>query len=180
MKTLLVLSFLIFSFPLHSEEKPKEGAYKLNSVSIEFQSGTRFGAVKGKFQKVSVVKLNVLKKELSLSIDTSSVDTGLGMRDKHLRAEDFFDTGKYPKASFTLNSLDESSPTRVQAKGLLHLKGKDKPLTFSATKLESDKKLEYKGKLELSRKEFGMVYDSLINPIEDKVTVIFSLSIDKE
>ena len=43
---------------------------------------------------------------INFSIETSSIDTGLGMRDNHRRSEDFFDTRKFPMATFRRVSRD--------------------------------------------------------------------------
>ena len=39
-------------------------------------------------------------RRINLTIDAASLDTGIEMRDKHLRSSDFFDMGRFPTIVF--------------------------------------------------------------------------------
>jgi polyisoprenoid-binding protein YceI len=73
------------------------------------------------------------KSTLTVTIGTDSVN-GLDERlNQHLKAPDFFDTGKFPKATFTATSIEPTSPTTARVNGDLTLKGVTKPVAFDAT-----------------------------------------------
>src|SRR5512137_2016851 len=61
--------------------------------------------VKGSFEKFTgMVELNdkdVTKSKVDVSIETTSINTGVNKRDEHLRSADFFDVTKYPAMTFT-------------------------------------------------------------------------------
>jgi len=44
------------------------------------------------------------------TIDVSSIDTGVGDRDAHLRSGDFFDVDRYPRITFRSTRIDGDAP----------------------------------------------------------------------
>ena len=61
--------------------------------------------VRGQFCKVGGTvyfdPLNITNSSIELSIDASSIFTGIQKRDDHLKSADFFDVDKYPAITFT-------------------------------------------------------------------------------
>lgn len=120
---------------------------------------------------------------LSVTIDTSSVDTGIKARDKHLRGEDFFWTQKYPEAIFVLSKATKEGDNKVRVEGQLTLRGVTKVIQFNA-KLESNKDANghrvyrAQGSLTLNRQDFGLSYKPffLLPSIQDQVEVVFDLT----
>ncbi|WP_409565271.1 YceI family protein [Methylobacterium sp. J-078] len=73
------------------------------------------------------------KSRLTVTIGTDSVN-GLNDRlNQHLKTPDFFDTARFPKATFTATSIEPTSPTTARVNGDLTLKGVTKPVGFDAT-----------------------------------------------
>ena len=66
-----------------------------------------------------------------ITIDTTSVDTGSTLFDKHIQAEDYLDTAKYPKATFKASKAVFKGDTPVSLEGELTLKGVTKPVTLA-------------------------------------------------
>lgn len=71
--------------------------------------------------------------QADITIDMTTVNTGLADFDGHLRAEDFLDTAKYPTATFksTRVLFDSDKPSSIE--GLLTIKGITKPVTLTVT-----------------------------------------------
>lgn len=71
--------------------------------------------------------------EVDITIDMTSIDTGFEPFDGHLQSEDFFDTKRYPTATFksTKVTFDGDRPTSVE--GNLTIKGVTKPVTLTIT-----------------------------------------------
>lgn len=71
--------------------------------------------------------------QADITIDMTTVNTGLADFDEHLRAEDFLDTAKYPTATFksTRVLFDGDKPSSLE--GLLTIKGVTKPVTLTVT-----------------------------------------------
>ena len=71
--------------------------------------------------------------QADITIDMTTVNTGLSDFDEHLRAEDFLDTAKHPTATFksTRVLFDGDKPSSIE--GLLTIKGVTKPVTLTVT-----------------------------------------------
>ncbi len=72
---------------------------------------------------------NVAQSSVVATIDVSSVDTGVGQRDAHLRSPDFFDTAKYPTATFKSTRVTQAGEG-FEVVGELTLHGVTKPVTL--------------------------------------------------
>jgi polyisoprenoid-binding protein YceI len=70
--------------------------------------------------------------KIKVDVDTTSVDTNLALRDKHLRGVDLLDTDKYPTAAFESTSIKSSSPTKATITGNLTLHGVTKEIVIDA------------------------------------------------
>lgn len=66
-------------------------------------------------------------------IDTKSVDTGYPTFDKHIQDVDFFDTAKYPTATFKSTKVVFEGDQPVAVEGNLTIKGVTKPVTLKLT-----------------------------------------------
>ena len=65
--------------------------------------------------------------------DATSVDSGFPVFNEHLRGEDFFDTAKYPTATFKSTKVvfEGDKPSAIE--GDLTIKGITKPVTLTVT-----------------------------------------------
>ncbi|EAQ32681.1 MULTISPECIES: YceI family protein [Idiomarina] len=70
--------------------------FKIKHLGYSWLLG-RFNDFEGKF---SYDEANPGNASVEVTIDTASVDTNHAERDKHLRSDDFLNTGEYPEASF--------------------------------------------------------------------------------
>ena len=68
---------------------------------------------------------------VNIEIDMKSVDTGFGPFDGHIQGEDFFDTEKYPTATFTSNEVLFENDVPKKVVGDLTIKGITKPVTLT-------------------------------------------------
>ncbi|NTV15758.1 MAG: YceI family protein [Desulfobulbaceae bacterium] len=68
----------------------------------------------------------------NLVVKTKSVNTNIGKRDTHLRSDDFFAAGKYPRMTFKSTKVSKIGDNRFRADGLLTIKDVSKalPLEF--------------------------------------------------
>src|SRR4030081_3667325 len=55
----------------------------------------------------------------ALVIDSSSIDTGNRMRDRHLRSRDFFDVKRHPQLRYEAHSISTPDPGRARIEGEL-------------------------------------------------------------
>jgi len=87
-------------------------------------------STKGAFERFEVdfeIDSNYTASQLTVTIETASINTGNGMRDEHLAEEDFFNAKKYPTITFNSKSVSLTD-TGYVATGELTLIGNTKPL----------------------------------------------------
>ena len=70
---------------------------------------------------------------VDIVIDATSVDSGFPVFNEHRRGEDFFDTAKYPTATFKSTKVvfEGDKPSAIE--GNLTIKGITKPVTLTVT-----------------------------------------------
>ena len=98
---------------------------------------SHFGASvnRGRFdKKEGTVQLDKAAKtgKVELTIDTTSINTGVAPFDKHLQSADIFDAAKFPTAKFVGDKFIFEGDKLVAVSGDLTLKGKPQPAPFKA------------------------------------------------
>lgn len=74
---------------------------------------------------------------VDLVIDMKSVDTGFATFDEHIQAEDFFDTAKYPTATFKSTKVEFKGDKPSRIHGDLTIKGITKPVILTVTSFQA-------------------------------------------
>jgi polyisoprenoid-binding protein YceI len=87
----------------------------------------RFGALSG-----SLV-IDQARAAGALVIDSSSIDTGNRIRDRHLRSRDFFDVERYPQLRYEVHSITGLEPGRARIDGELVVLVTRAPLPLNVT-----------------------------------------------
>ncbi len=96
-------------------------------------------------------------------IKMSDVHTGIPKLDQHLKEEMFFDTKKYPTATFVSDKVDVTSDTTATVHGNLTLRGVTKPVTLMVTlnkagthPMSNKSAVGFSATAEIKRSDFGM------------------------
>ncbi|GAB3280091.1 YceI family protein [Parasphingorhabdus pacifica] len=111
------------------------GTWDIDTVHSEIQFTLRHmgvGRSRGRFDSFSgeiVTAENPLDSTVTANIDPSSINTGNGDRDAHVRNEDFLDVEKYPTAGFRSTALRQDDDEYV-LDGELTLHGVTKPVSL--------------------------------------------------
>ena len=111
---------------------------------------------------------NVAGSSVMATIDVASVDTGEAQRDGHLRSPDFFDTAKFPTATFKSTKITKTGDG-YDVIGDLDLHGVTKPVTLhmeapSKGQIAMDKK-EHRGftaTTTIHRQDFGLNWNGTL------------------
>lgn len=69
----------------------------------------------------------------NMTIQVPSIDTGIEMRDDHLRSADFFDAENNPEMTFVSNSSRKVGDGKYKVSGNLSFNGITKPVTLDVT-----------------------------------------------
>ena len=94
--------------------------------------------------------------KIDVSIDLGSVDTGDGQRDGTLTGSDFFDTGKFAKATYRASKFKALGGNRYRADGTLTLRGVSKSVPLNFTLDINNDKARAKGSETIDRTRFGV------------------------
>ena len=90
--------------------------------------------VRGAFTKVNGVvedSPDVSKASVKVTIDASSVDTRVEMRDKDLRSDNFFDVARYPTITFQSKRVEAAGEGKLRVIGDLTLHGVTKEVVLA-------------------------------------------------
>lgn len=120
---------------------------------------------------------------IEMSAESKSINTGISMRDEHLRAEDYFNVEKFPTLNFKSTSVKKIKENEYEIIGDFTMKGISKKVTLSAThtgtaKTKSGESAGLKITGIIKRSEFGV---GETGPgLSDEVKLIADLEISKE
>jgi polyisoprenoid-binding protein YceI len=115
---------------------------------------------------------------VTIRIDAASINTRVERRDAHLRSADFFDVARHPQITFVSKSVRRTGTTTLDIVGDLTMRGVTKSIVVPTSIVFYDNGLgRFKGGFTVNRKEYGINYDSRVNPIEDDVQVQFNMSL---
>lgn len=113
-----------------------------------------------------------------LTIDPASITTGIDRRDAHLKSADFFDVQKYPTITFVSKSVATSAPNAGTITGDLTIRGVTRQVQVPVTAVTyANGRGQFKGAFAIARKDYGLTYDSRVNPIGDTVRVAFDVGV---
>lgn len=100
-------------------------SFEINHLGFSITRG-RFNHTSGKITMDTAAKTG----SIDVTIDATSIDTGLADLEKHLQTDEFFDVAKYPTITFKSNKLKFEGDKLVSAEGDFTLHGVTKPVTL--------------------------------------------------
>jgi polyisoprenoid-binding protein YceI len=123
--TLLVLFILAFPAKVQSQ------VFKTEKGKVEFLSKAALNEFTGKSSDLNGL-VDLDKNLLDFFIDLNTLNTGIGLRDRHMR-ENYLETKKYPYAEFTgkispLINLSKGESRSVTAKGKFKIHGVEREI----------------------------------------------------
>ncbi|MGW1932405.1 YceI family protein [Streptomyces sp. NPDC001919] len=101
-------------------------------------------------------------------IDAASIDTGVQMRDDHLRSGDFLDVGAYPTLEFFSERFTHRGGNRWAVTGALTLHGVSRTVTLDTrylglgSGLEGETRCACRATTELHREDFTLTWQTLV------------------
>ena len=130
---------------------------------IEFIGAKVTGHHNGSFKKFSGTidyAGQIEKSRVSITIDSSSLETDTPDLTKHLKTADFFDVAKYPEARFESTEIKPGGEKGAShtVTGNLTLHGLTKSVTFPATITVSPGVITVESSFAINRKDFAINY----------------------
>ena len=130
--------------------------------SMEFRTPTFWGlvTVKGHFERYGGTLDLRRQPAIHLTIEADSLDTQNKMRDKHLRAVEFFDAEHHPTVRFVSDAA-KLEGERLTVSGQLHAGGYSKPIELEARVRRVGDELEVDTTTNVDQRELGMTHSPL-------------------
>ncbi|MDO3720444.1 YceI family protein [Marinobacter sp. chi1] len=149
--------------------------FKISHLGFSWLYG-RFNEFDGQFV---YDEENPENSSVSVTIDTSSVDSNHAERDKHLRSEDFLYVDDFPEASFQSTRVELGDDGEADIVGDLTLRGVTKEVTLDAKMLGHGEdpwggyRMGFEAQTELALKDFGIPMD--LGKASETVEIIISV-----
>ena len=143
--------------------------FKVKNLGINV-SGT-FGGMEG---TISFDPKHPEEAIFRVSVNAKTVNTGIDMRDSHLKKESYFNTENYPRISFeSTRVLNSTEKTEWLIYGKLTMKNHSKDVSFPFTAEPAGDGFLFKGLFSINRKDFDIGGTSMIsNNVEISLNVI--------
>ena len=148
-----------------------DGEWTLDTTasSIGFQAKAAFGMkVNGRFgryESTITIGSSVSESTVSATIWTDSVDTGIKLRDEHLRADNVFASATFSTLEFSSTAVVET-PTGLDITGTLRIRDTSQSVTFEATRSTTAGPPRYTATVVVSPKEYGITRWGTTKPVK--------------
>ncbi len=168
-----LIASVLFSFSTVKELTPSDTGSSIKFVIKNFGTNVD-GSFKGLQGKINFDAANPGASSINISADANSINTGIKMRDTHLRKEEYFDVAKYPRISFTSSKITAgSAPGSFQATGKFTIKNITKDISFPFTAESSNGGILFKSSFKINRRDYGIGGNSAV--MSDFVTINLSI-----
>lgn len=146
--------------PVHSHL-----GFSVRHMMVSHQRG-RFQGVTG---TLTLDREDLARSHVEVTIDVATIDTHNTDRDNHLRSADFFDVANHPKMTFVSREVKAQPDGELHVTGDLTIRGTTRPVTLVTEPLPPESKDPFgnirigtSATAKLSRKEFGMVWNAVL------------------
>ena len=108
------------------------------------------------------------KATVTVTIDASSIDTGVADRDAHLKSPDFFDAAQYPELRFVGKRVQPRSGAEIDLVGDLTIKGITREVVLHVEQHGQAKdpwgnlRTAFSAKTSIDRKDFGLTWNQVL------------------
>lgn len=176
----LVLTGVVFA------AAPRAHIVDKSHSQINFVAEARLISAHGFFDKweaeVQVDPQKLEDSSFKITIDASSINTRIQRRDDHLRSKDFLSVAEFPQITFFSKKIVKSGEKTLKVTGDMTLHGVTKELEVPIDMVfYENNRGRFRGTFPLNRKDFGITFNSNMNPIEDIIKVQFDINVmDKE
>jgi polyisoprenoid-binding protein YceI len=162
------------------------GGWKINPErsSFEFKIPVMYiFPVTGTFSGVNgtiEIDKDLYEVKVDLTVDPSTIDTGIEKRDEHLKSEDFFDVDKFPVISFKASKISKgATDNQYSVEGELTIKDVTKeiivPITLEG--INSEGQIVFSGSKNINRREYHIDYTG--RGLQDVAEIDFTIVADK-
>jgi len=156
MKTFLSLVFFVSCIiSVQAQQlKPIDSKSEVKFTVKNFGLNTP-GTFKGLKGNIQFNSSDLSSASFNVSIDANTVNTGIDMRDNHLKGEDYFNAEKYPTINFVSTGVKADNNGYIIS-GDLTIKGITKNISFPFTAVQQNDGTLFTGNFSINRKDFDV------------------------
>ena len=128
--------------------------------------------VRGSFERwsgtIQVPDGDFSKATVAVTIDASSIETGVADRDAHLKSADFFDVAQFPELRFVAKRVQPRSGADIDVVGDLTIKGITREVILQVEQNGQAKdpwgnlRVAFSAKTAIDRKDFGLTWNKAL------------------
>lgn len=164
MKLKLIIGYIAL-FTLASNWVFGQDFWKIDSTRLVFYISNAGLDVEGSMTGITA-QIKFSKNKLGRSFFVAeakpeTIQTGIKLRDKHLKKADYFDIEKYPTIKIESKKIMQSK-NGFDAYCAITLKGQTKEIVIPFTFKQTNKKAEFKGAFSLNRLDFSLGEKSIV------------------
>jgi polyisoprenoid-binding protein YceI len=143
----------------------------------------RFGNLKG---NITMNDADVTKSTVQVTIDVASLDTGVAQRDSDVKGANFFDTAKFPTATFASTSVAKKG-MGLTVTGDLTLHGVTRPVQLDVEGpsgpvpgMDHKPHSGFEATTTINRKDFGVGPNAPATMVGDEIKLTIDLDVAKQ
>lgn len=165
-----ILLLLAFSLPQTLTPADNESNVQFRIKNFGFNVTGTFTGLQG---KIEFDPNNLASSSFDVTIDAKTINTGIDMRDNHLRKSDYFDVENYPHIKFASVKISPGNKSgTLFIFGKLTIKDVTKDISFPFTARPVENGYQFNGEFKINRREFKVGGGSTVS---DNLTVILSV-----
>jgi len=183
MKKMLLLTVLVFGTYAFAETQ----TWQIDPAHTAAQFSVRhlgISTVRGTFEKTSGTVVydpaDLSKTTIDASIDATSVNTRIQMRDNDLRSPNFFDVGKFPTITFKSKKVESAGSGKLRVTGDLTIHGVTKEAILEVdgpsapiTDPYGNFRMGASASTKINRKDFGV--NGAAAAVADDIEIVLDL-----
>jgi polyisoprenoid-binding protein YceI len=175
MNRIILLLFLLVGFQqtraqsLHLSDEGSSVKFKIKNLGVAIT-----GSFTGLSGSVLFNSIQPSSGRFQATVNAATINTGIDMRDDHLRGESYFNTKQYPVIQFESTGIE---PARKKGhylmKGKLTIKNITRDISFPFTAEAKDGGYLFTGQFRINRRDFTVGSSSIT--LSDDVDILLSV-----
>jgi len=180
--TMRKLTFIYSLFCMSIIAISQTNYWETSSYVIAFKIKNAKTFVTGNFfdlnTRITFDTLDLSKSRFEGSVSVQTINTGISIRDKHLKKSEYFNMEKHSVISIKSKSIAKRSANRYVAVCTLTIKDKEKEVELPFTFRASNGRAKFAAILTINRLDFGLGSKSVI--MASSVDVLLDLNVIKK
>lgn len=111
------------------------------------------------------------KGQLSASVESNTIETGINLRNNHLKKEDYFDVAHYPKISLKSTSIEKKGGNAYLGTFALTIKNTTKSVSIPFTVTQTGPTARFTGEFTINRRDYEVGGRSLLLSDDAKIKI---------